>query len=235
MYTLDWRYQEALEDLERLGATLEGEGGALQRVWFVVGEQVLSWVAENFSAQGTLLGGKWERVTGLGMLHRATGGRPVAYRSWSDLQKAASGLAPLSDTGTLRDSLTTRGARNNVFRVADMSITVGSADPRANLHQTGASVPIPFPKHLDDRVSKRLRQGKPRTTPTGRESRAQAYWNPFYFELLAVLNREAGKRKKLPVRIIVPTGLKPDMEAVIVGLVEDTLGAILQEFDGRAA
>jgi phage gpG-like protein len=115
---IDLRFER--DTIDRLKAVLEDREQAARVVTAALDEiadDFLNVQSRRFGAAGTT----W-----------------VPLKPETALRKAAGGRHPLPLVGGgLEASLTRRGARFAVRRVEDNSVTLGTSDPVANLHQSG--------------------------------------------------------------------------------------------------
>lgn len=195
--------------LQKIQGVLKGSGGSLEPAFKSMGIEMFRLFAENFKKDGALAGG-WEPLSPLTkMLRRRGAGKKIA--DWKDM--AAKPVQILRDTGILRASLTAglQGS-GKVFRTKSLGFDAGTSVPYAKLHQAGGQSTFNFDadmkKRFQKNVLKVLPRAKPRTTPTGKHSKAKKNWNPFFFKMWNALEKKSGQSVKIPARPIVfpPTG-----------------------------
>lgn len=85
-----------------------------------IGERALAENARGFESQGF---GQWA---------------PLSPGYAKRKERKAPGAPIMVLTGTLKDSMIKRGARDNIFEVTVLGVSVGTAVPHAFLHEQGA-------------------------------------------------------------------------------------------------
>lgn len=116
----DRNVMKALNRVEALGRSFRKP---LERA----GLYVLRETDKRFQAEKSPSGEKWERLADSTKKQRRKG------------KKSRYGERILQDTGTLRNSLSSKRHPNNIFKIESHSVDVGTNVPYANIHQFGFS------------------------------------------------------------------------------------------------
>lgn len=191
--------------LRRVEALAAGRGNALKPALRAMGIEALRMVSENMQREGQATGG-WRPLSPVTVILRRRGGAGKIINA-GDLEAKRNRMKMLQDTGLLFNSLHS-GGRGNVFELEPQAVRVGTADRKARFHQFGGNSVFDFGensvnrKRFDQNVAKVLPGAKPKTTSSGKKSRAKRNWNPFYFKWKAILVSMHGSSRQVPARPI---------------------------------
>ena len=155
-----------------------------------------------FKERGSRFGG-WKQPGVWTKLLRAKPGR-----KFSTLKEVESAdMNPLQDTGIGRASFS-ESHPEGVFDIAGNHAYVGSRVKYMDTHNKGGTSKFKFGPEQETRLESNLRKtldgGKPKTTPTGRKSRAKKNWNPVFFITRAAMRKADGKSFTVKQRRIEP-------------------------------
>lgn len=160
-----------------------------------------------FKEHGSRFGHAWHRCGVWTKLLRAKGNRKK-YRSLAEV--ASTPQFPLEDTGMLKMSFQPKNM-NSIYGFGKKLVYGGSNLQKARkLNDGGKTDPFRFGEQqeyrLDKNFAKTLPGSKPKTTPTGRKSRAKKNWNPEFFITRAGMRKasKAGRTYNLPARRMEP-------------------------------
>jgi len=90
-----------------------------------IGNAHLYWIGQNFKAEGSLGGARWQ---------------PLSARTLSQRRMHGRGAKILRDTGRLSMSFVSGGS-DNIFAVGPQHVTVGTQTQYAQQHEEGIGVP----------------------------------------------------------------------------------------------
>ena len=191
----------------------------------------------KLSGGARVRGTQWKQLSPITAMFRRRG-RGGKIANMADARKRAAMLPILRDEGRLHASLSP-GMPANIFQVETMRVTVGTNDSRAAKLHSGGTTTFEWDegkaKRFDQNVRKTLSGPKPRTTLTGKVSRATHHWNPFYFQMRNFFaGKGNGKTYKVPARPIIaekPSQAQADHYAAII---RDGIENILRGGGGAA-
>lgn len=147
--------------------------------------------------------GRWQQPGVWSKLLRVKAGKK--YTNEADI--TGHHVRPLEDTGGLKMSFTPQ-APHSYYGFGDHTVYGGSNLKRARDLNEGGSSTFNFGPQEQSRLEKNLRKtmpgAKPKTTPTGRRSRAKKNWNPYFFITRAVMKKSSGKSYSVKARQIEP-------------------------------
>lgn len=198
--------KEVKDRLRDLSRALGGKSDLMQPVWEDVGIAGSGIFTHIFEEQGSRFDGGWMDLSPITKILRPRGGRA----KYTTIEEAESDTSHkiLQDSGIGRQSFLP-GSTANVLEVGKNSVTIGSRMKRMKLHNAGGSTTFKFGQkersRFESGFSKTLPGSKPKTTPTGRKSRAKKHWNAEYFKLYNGLKNLDGKSCKIHERRIQPT------------------------------
>lgn len=191
--------------IKLLNVTIESD-------WSKVAKHVpvtISRVWQNiFRESGSRFGHAWKTPSVWTKLLRAKGAR----KKYKSLQEARDTyIAPLQDTGGLRKSFMPSDS-HSTYGFGPKMVFGGSKLQKARtLNDGGKTDPFKFGAQQESRLeknfSKTLPGSKPKTTPTGRKSRAKKNWNPEYFITRGAMRKASriGRTFTMPARRMEPT------------------------------
>jgi hypothetical protein len=197
----DDKYREVLKQARELA---QGKAGVLKPALKAIGLQMLAWVEQNIKQEGKLAQpGGWHKLSPVTVLLRRRG-RARKIRDWDDIASTRGRMKILRDTGVMAASL--RAKPENILKVDNLKVVVGSKEKKAAKHQRGFTALFRFDETAQERFRKNVVEafgGRPSRTPTGRKSRAKKRWNPAYFQMFNWLKKLSGKSFEVPARPLV--------------------------------
>lgn len=175
--------------------------------------------------------GRWQQPGIWTKLLRAKTGKK--YTNETDI--AAHQVKPLQDTGILKMSFTPRAPHSH-YGFGDRTVYGGSNLDRARKLNDGSQSTFQFGPQQQSRLEKNLRKtlpgSKPKTTPTGRQSRAKKNWNPYFFITRASMKKSDGKSYSVKPRQIEPK-TQTDITSAEWDAIKTAIDRGIDEITGR--